>query len=186
MSASTRESHHAAPSSSVSCPQVTLSATHPQVRTGPTCTITNGFLSATLAEVATQLCFAAFLERCIFVNASRRPSYQSPPHLWMPLRRLFHTPLPLGTFLRNSRSGSSWLHLPLLTFAALHVLDQFPRYFLMRLCTHLHTASQLTMPPHNCRFRRSSSGAPSPMTICTPSLVVGKLQCWQRLTSTTR
>ena len=35
----------------------------------------------------------------------RRPSYQSPPHLWMPLRRLFHTPLPLGTFLRNSRSG---------------------------------------------------------------------------------
>ena len=40
----------------------------------------------------------------------RRPSYQSPPHLWMPLRRLFHTPLPLGTLPRNSHSGSSWLH----------------------------------------------------------------------------
>ena len=42
----------------------------------------------------------------------RRPSDPSPLHLWMPLRRLFHTPLPLGMFLRNSRSGSSWLHLP--------------------------------------------------------------------------
>ena len=28
----------------------------------------------------------------------RRSRYQSPPHLWMPLRRLFHTPLPLRTF----------------------------------------------------------------------------------------
>ena len=35
MSASTRQSHDAAPSSSVSCPQVTLSATHPQVPMGP-------------------------------------------------------------------------------------------------------------------------------------------------------
>ena len=26
----------------------------------------------------------------------RRPSYQSPPHLWIPPRRLFHTPLPPG------------------------------------------------------------------------------------------
>ena len=37
----------------------------------------------------------------------RRPSYQSPPHLWMLLRRLFHTSLSLRTFLRNSRSRSS-------------------------------------------------------------------------------
>ena len=45
------------------------------------------------------------------------------PHLWMPLRRLFHTPSPLGTLPRNSRSESSWLHLLSLTFAALRVLD---------------------------------------------------------------
>ena len=56
------------------------------------------------------------------------------PHLWMPLRRLFHTPLPLGTFLPNSHSGSSWLHLPRMTFSALRVPDQSPRYFLMRFC----------------------------------------------------
>ena len=73
-SASTRQSHDAAPSSSVPCPQATLSATHPQVRTGPTCTITNSLLSAALAAAATQLSFAAFLERCIFVNASPTPS----------------------------------------------------------------------------------------------------------------
>ena len=37
----------------------------------------------------------------------RRPSYQSSPHLWMPLRSLFHTSLSLRTFLPNSRSRSS-------------------------------------------------------------------------------
>ena len=60
----------AAPSSSVSCPQVTLRAAHPQVQTGPTRTITSDLLSAALAEAATQLYFAALLERCISVNAS--------------------------------------------------------------------------------------------------------------------
>ena len=80
MSASTRESR-APPSSSVSCPQVTLSATHPQVQMGPTRTPTSDLLSATLAEAATQLSFAAFLERCIFVSASPPPqlSVSTPP-----------------------------------------------------------------------------------------------------------
>ena len=164
ISASTRVSHGAAPSSSVSCPQVTLSAAHPQVQLDPTRTITSDLLSATLAEAATQLSFAAFLERCIFVHASRRPSYQSPPHLWMPLRRLFHTPLPLGTFPRNSRSWSPWLHLLRLTLSALHVLDHSARCFLMRLCRRLYTALQLMMPPHNYSSRSSSSGVSSPMT----------------------
>ena len=31
----------------------------------------------------------------------RRPSHPTPPHLWMPSRRLFHTSLSRGTFLRN-------------------------------------------------------------------------------------
>ena len=73
MSASTRESHGATPSSSVSCPQVTHSAISPQVQMGPTRTITSDLLSATLVEAATQLSFAAFLERCISVNASPLP-----------------------------------------------------------------------------------------------------------------
>ena len=40
----------------------------------------------------------------------RRPSYPSPPHFWMPPRRLFHASLSLRTFLRNSRSRSSLLN----------------------------------------------------------------------------
>ena len=69
MSASTRESHGAATSSSVFCPQVTHSVNGSQVQTGPTRTVTSDLLSATLADAATQLSFAAFLERCIFVHA---------------------------------------------------------------------------------------------------------------------
>ena len=74
MSASTRVSHGAAPLSSVSCPQVTLSAAHPQVQMDPTRTITSDLLSATLAEAATQL------SRCCIPGALHfcRPSYQSP------------------------------------------------------------------------------------------------------------
>ena len=141
MSASTRVSHGAAPSSSVSCPQVTLSAAHPQVQTGPNRTITSDLLSATLAEAATQLSFAAFLERCISVDASLRSRYQSPPHFWMPLRRLFHTSLSLGTCLRNSRSRSSWLHLLRTMFSAPRVPGPSLRYFLTRLCRCLCAAS---------------------------------------------
>ena len=164
---STRESHGAATSSSVSCPQVTLSATHPQVQTDPTRTITNDLLSATLAEAATQLSFCCLSGALHLCQRLRRPSCQSPPHLWMPLRRLFHTPLPLGTFLRNPRSVSSWLHLLSLMFSALRVFDQSPRYFLMRLCKHLYKASRLMMPPHSYRSRSSSSGASSPITLQT-------------------
>ena len=77
------ESHMVVASSSyVSCPQVAHSAISPQVQMDHTRTFTSDLLSATLAEAATQLPFAAFLERCIFVHAS---------HLWMPLRRLSHT-----------------------------------------------------------------------------------------------
>ena len=39
----------------------------------PTRTFTSYLLSAALAEAATQLSFAAFLERCIFVHASPPP-----------------------------------------------------------------------------------------------------------------
>ena len=88
----------------------------------------------------------------------RRPSYQPPHHLRMPIRRLSHTPLPFGTLLRNSRSGSSWLHLLLLTLAALHVLHQFPRYLLTRLCRRLYTASQLPLTlSHKTSLRNSRS-----------------------------
>ena len=49
----------------VSASEVTHS---PQVQTSPTRTVTSDLLSATLAEAATQLSFAAFLERCISVQ----------------------------------------------------------------------------------------------------------------------
>ena len=109
----------------------------------------------------------------------RRPSCQSPPHLWMLLRRLFHTSLSLRTFLRNSRSRSSlsdvstriiprgpWLHLLRTMFSA-----PFPtrplRYFLTRLCRRLCTAWHLAMPPHNYLSRSFSSVASSPMNLQT-------------------
>ena len=97
----------------------------------------------------------------------RRSSHQSPHHLWMPPRRLFHTPLALGTFLRNSRSRSSWLQLLRTMFSAPRVPDPSLRHFLTRLCRRLCTASHLTMPPHNYSSRSSSSGVSSPMTLLT-------------------
>ena len=120
-----------ATSSSVSCPQVTHSAISPQVQTGPTRTVTSDLMSAMLAEAATHLSFAAFLERCIFVNASPPPQLPIPTS-GCPLRRLFHTPLPLGTFLRNPRSVSSWLHLLRTMFSAPRVPDPSLRYLLTR------------------------------------------------------
>ena len=74
ISASTRESHSAATPSSVSCPQVIHSAIIPQVQTGLTHTATSDLMSATLAEAATQLFFAEFLERCILLRASPLPT----------------------------------------------------------------------------------------------------------------
>ena len=138
-------------------PQVTHSAISPQVQTGPTRTVTSDLMSDTLAEAATQLSFAAFLGRCISASAPPPHPLPSPPHLWMPPRRLFHTSLSLRTFLCNSRSRSSWLHLLRTMFSAPRVPDPSLRYFLTRLCRRLCTASHLSMPPHNCRSRSSSS-----------------------------
>ena len=92
MSASTRVSHGAAPSSSVSCPRITLSAAHPRVLMDPTRTFTSEFLSATLAEAATQLSFVAFLERCIFVSTSPPPQLPVPtPSLDVATQTFHHT-----------------------------------------------------------------------------------------------
>ena len=127
ISASTRESHDAAPSNSVSCPQVTLSASHPQIRMDPTRTVTSDLLLATLAEAATQLSFAEFLERCTSLSAP------SPPPLPIPTPPL---DAATQTIPRNSRSRSShsdaiprtiprgpWLHLLRTTFSAPRVPD---------------------------------------------------------------
>ena len=160
------KSHDAAPPSSASCPQATLSATHPQVRMGPH-PHNSQMTSCQLRSLRLPRSSPPLHSWSVasLLTLLRRPSYQSPLHLWMPLRRLFHTPLPLGTFLRNSRSGSSWLHLLRLMFSALRVLDQSPRYFFMRLCRRLCTASQLMMPPDNYCSRSSSSGAFFPTTL---------------------
>ena len=156
--ASTRESHGAATPSSVFCPQVTHSAISPQVRTGPTRTVTSDLMSATLAEAVTHLSFAAFLERCISVSAPPPPPLPIPtPPLDAATQTIPHIAVSQG----NSRSRSSlsdvstriiprgpWLHLLRTMFSAPRVPDPSRRYFLTRLCRRLCTASRLTMPPH--------------------------------------
>ena len=81
-----------ASSSSMSYRQVTHSAISPQVQMDPTRTFTSDLLSATLAEAATQLFFAAFLERCIFVHASPPPQLPVPtPSLDAATQTFSHT-----------------------------------------------------------------------------------------------
>ena len=72
------------------------------------------------------------------------------------------SPVQMSASTRESHGAapsSSWLHLLRLMFPALRVLDQSTRYFLIRLCRRLYTASQLMMPLHNYRSRSSLSGA---------------------------
>ena len=84
------------------------------------------------------------------------PATQSPPHLWMPPRRLLHTSLSHRTSLPNFRSRSflsdastrniprgPWLHLPRTTFSAPRVHHPSLRYSKTRLCRRLRTASHL-------------------------------------------
>ena len=179
ISASTRVSHGAATSSSVSCPQVTHSTFSPQVQTGPTRTVTSDLLSATLAEAATQLSFAAFLERCIFVHAS------PPPQLPVPTPSL-DAATPTIPHIAVSQDVSTQLSLEEFSLRCVHphnpsramappsthdvlrsVPDPSPCYFLTRLCRRLCTAWHLTMPPHNNLSRSFLSVASSPMNLQT-------------------
>ena len=89
----------------------------------------------------------------------RRPSYQSPLHLWMPLRKLFRRPLLSGHFYATPLST--------LDVRCPACARPVPRYLLMRLCRRLCGASHLAMPPHNYRSRSSSSGVSSPMALQT-------------------
>ena len=136
-------------------------------------------MSATLAEAATQLSFAEFLERCISPQCSPASTATHPhPTFWLPPRRLPHASLSHRTSLPNFRSKSSlsdvstrmiprgpWSHLLRTMFSAPRVPNPSLRYFLTRLCRRLHTASQLMRPPPNYRSRSSSPGASSPMTL---------------------
>ena len=150
--------------------QVALSATSPQVQMAPPTLSQVTFCQLRLLRLPRSSPLLHSWSVASLLMLPCRPSYQSPLHLWMPPRRLFHTSLSLETFLRNSRSGSSWLHLLRTMFSAPRVLHQSPRYLLMRLCRRLCTASQLMMPPHNYRSRSSSSGVSSPMILWTAKL----------------
>ena len=178
ISASTRESHGAATSSSVSCPQVTHSAITPEVQTGPTRTVTSDLMSATLAEAATQLSFAAFLERCISVSAPLPPllpistplldaATQTIPHIVG--SQVVSTQLSLEEFSQTCPPAeSSGALAPPSTHDVLCHTCFRPRplrYFLTRLRRRLCTASHPTMPPHNYRSRSSSTGVSSPTTL---------------------
>ena len=137
------------PSSSVSFPQVTLSAAHFQVQMDPTRTITSDLLSAT------------------FDSASPPPQQPVPTPFPHAATQTFPHTAASRTFLRNSHSGSSWLHLPRMTFSALRVFVKSLHHFLTRSCKRLGTASHLTMLPHNYRSRSFSSGVSSPLTLQT-------------------
>ena len=123
ISASTRESHGAATSSFVSCPQVTHSAISPQVQTGPTRTVTSDLMSATLAEAATQLSCAAFLERCISASASPRSPLPHP------------SPLPSGCHHADYSTP------PFFSFVSFHIflLFVFLAFLLIFLKGSLHS-----------------------------------------------
>ena len=61
-------------------------------RMAPPAPVTSDLLSATLAEAATQLSFAAFLQRCIFVSASPPPQLLVPtPSLHAATQTFPHT-----------------------------------------------------------------------------------------------
>ena len=196
--ASTRVSHGAATSSSVCCPQVTLSAAHPQVQTGPTRTVTSDLLSATLAEAATQLFFAAFLERCISVSASPPP------------------PLPIPTPLLDAATQT----IPHIA-VSLDVSTQLSLEEFSLRCAHPHNPSEALAPPPTHEVLSPTCSRPVPSLLrCSyavfptqcrisrflhtttadgvlhrvhllqrpfgpPRLVFGTLHYWQRLTATT-
>ena len=74
--ASTQESNGPALSGSVSSPQLPQSAVSSQVPAGPTRNVTGNVMPATLAEAATQLSFAEFLERCnLLIAPPPRPQH---------------------------------------------------------------------------------------------------------------
>ena len=97
---------------------------------GSTRTGTSDSMSATLAEAATQLSFAEFLERCI-LEIPRRPRCPPTPYFWTQLRRLFHTSPPPNSGSRNSLSDvptckiprGPWFHLRRTTFSVRRVPD---------------------------------------------------------------
>ena len=69
--ASTQGSNGTTSSDFVSSPQLPHSAISSQVPAGPTRNVTGDAMSATLAEAATQLPFAEFLQRCNFLRAAQ-------------------------------------------------------------------------------------------------------------------
>ena len=137
ISASTQESHGAATSSSVSCPQVTHSGISPQVQTCLTRTVTSDLMSATHAEDATQLSLAAFLECCISVSASPPPATH--PH---PTSRCRHA--DYSTHRCLSGRFHATLARGVLSLRCVHL--QIPRGPWLHLSTHDVLCSKCSRP----------------------------------------
>ena len=196
LSASTRESHGAAPSSSVSCPQVTLNASHPQIQTGPTRTVTSDLMSATLAEAATQLSFVEFLERCIFVSASPPPQLPVPtPPLDAATQTFSHTAasrdvstqLSFREFLASpstldvlcpafdrpvpSLPLDAAVHTPLSSVATHEASTQLPLTEFFIGCTFSNDPSdRQASPSAHCNAGSASPPQPADIaTLCSPS-----------------
>ena len=104
---STQESNGTASSGSVSSPQIPHSAISSQVPAGPDRNVTGNVMSATLAEAATQLSFAEFLERCNLLIA--------PPPRPQPSPTLLKD-AATQTFPHSAASAGTTTQLPLTKF----------------------------------------------------------------------
>ena len=171
--AATQESSGTASSSFVSSTQFTHSAISSHIQASPTRIVTGDVMSATLAEAATQLSFAEFLERCNLMRAS-------PPHTLLldaATQTFPHSAASAdaSTQLPRAEFFLSWMHLLGRPFRSLGpttgTWQNLPDVFPSLLCSWtqlrrlLHTVSLLPMPPPSYRPRSSSSGASTPMIL---------------------
>ena len=119
-----------------------------------------------LAEAATHLSFAAFLERCIFVNAAPPPQLPVPtPPLDAATQTFPHT--AASRDVSTQLSFKEFLAPPSTHDVLCPTCSRPVPSLLLDACRRLCTASHFTMPPHNYRSRSSSSGVASPMTLQT-------------------
>ena len=177
--ASAKESIGTASSSFVSSPQLPHSAISSQVLAGPTRNVTGDVMSDTLAEAATQLSCAEFLERC---NLLRAPPPRPQPNPTLLLDAATQT-FPL-----SAASAEVSTQLPLAEFFLGCIYPEDPLDYSApppahgKTCptcsrpipsllldaaaqTPSHTVSLLPMPPPNYRSRSLFSGASTPMNL---------------------
>ena len=147
--ASTQEPNGTASSSFMSSLQLTHTAIRPQIQAGSTRIVASDVMSATLAEAATQLSFAEFLERCNLYRAS-------PPH-----------PQPNTTLLLDAAAQT-----PSHSVASADATTQQPLTEFFLGCIYSKDPLDRSAPPPT-HGNASSASLPQPtdiVTICSSQL----------------